>query len=239
MKAIKTKNRYSMSFLVILLVVVLSCCIIVGSVLAWLKVDYDQSNQDNTLGVVAIELYADGALVRQTDNENSPYIYSAVAGSTTRTINLKMRNVGTIDAIVRANISVYYLDDNGNRVTPILTETPSATNLIKLGFSGWVSDFVSPTIPTGYMFFDSKLSPYKINGVDTPANEKSIINTITLSGAQSSTIFYIEVRLNAVAYAGNIYRKIELGETDANNIPVEAYPFGIKESLPSNWNVWR
>lgn len=245
MKA-KTKNRYDISFLIVLFIVVLCFCVFVGSILAWLTIDYSFEDDNTVLGSVELELYANGTKVTGTTTTvngvnhwscDEPY---EVSGSTTsRTLNLKVRNAGNIDALVRATIRIYYLDENNNQVTVLLSSSPTLDNQISMSATGWVTNFPSETVAAGYMFYNSKISPYVVNGATVSSNEIEIINSITVASSQATTKFYVSVTVDGIAYAGNIYRKIELGETSSSDIPVSAYPFGTKETLPSAWTAWK
>jgi len=66
-----------------------------------------------------------------------------------------------------------------------------------------------------------------------------LFNQILLSEAQKDTTIYIDLTVEAVAYAGNIYKKMENNQTTAADIPVHALPFGLKEQLPAAWTAWR
>jgi len=67
----------------------------------------------------------------------------------------------------------------------------------------------------------------------------NLFNQILLSEAQKDTTIYIDLTVEAVAYAGNIYKKMENNQTTAADIPVHALPFGLKEQLPAAWTAWR
>jgi hypothetical protein len=164
--------------------------------------------------------------------------------------------MGTIDALVRVTLTIYYIDDYDNQATDtnkrpaLLSETnPTNKGFIKLTTTNWVYDFPNDTVVAGYMYYDNKLAPYikrepNTFGTDivettVSANNVSIVNSFVVSEAQKNTTFYIDVTVDAVAYDGNIYKKIENGETTINDIPVHALPFGKKESLPDEWETWK
>ena len=164
--------------------------------------------------------------------------------------------MGTIDALVRATIKIYYIgnnlkpaDDPSNQPVVFISETtPTVPGFIQLSTDAWVRDFPVDTVASGQMFYSEKVSPYKnrvpqadgsVIEETVTANNLPIINSITVSPAQIDTVFYVSVTLDAVAYDGNIYKKIENGETDEDNIPVYALPFGKKESLPADWEAWK
>ena len=257
------KEQYKFSFLIVLIVVVLCSCLLFGSVLAWLTRDYTYSDDDNLIGSVEMKIFANGTEVTGTTTTvegkttwvcNSPY--EIAGGNTNRdNINLKIRNTGTIDALVRATINIYYIDDYDNQATdtdkrPLLitANTPTVKGTANLYSSNWIYDFVSPTVACGYMFYNSRLSPYvlrepgDLDGVSTSivsSNEIDVISQILVSESQKNTTLYIDLTIEAVACDGNIYKKIENNEVESYDIPVYAYPFGLKEELPATWTAWR
>lgn len=259
------KSGYKVSFIVILTVVVLSFCLLVGSVIAWFTQTYNYNNTDNVIGSVEMKIYRNNEEIVGTVSEidgvtkwraNVPF---QITGDTlTRSdIGLTMRNVGTIDALVRATINIYYLDDysspqsNTNKRSAILVNsTPTEHGTIKLTTSNWVYDLAgNNNVAVGYLFYSTPLSPYVIKqpnagntgfeDVVRPANNVDIIDSFEVSQSQKNTVFYIDITIDAVAYDGNIYKKIENGQTDIDNIPVYALPFGTKESLPDSWEAWK
>ena len=236
---------------------------LIGTVSAWLMRTYSYNDSDNLIGSVEMKLYADGQEVVGTTTEieggtkwtcNAPYIISG--GNTTRLPKLTMRNMGTIDALVRVTMSLYYIDDYDNsaidtdkRPALLTSETPTVKGTVKMTTRNWIYGFPSETVAMGYMYYTNKLAPYvkrtpNQNNTDivetpVPANDIKLIDSIQVSSAQTNTIFYIDVTVDAVAYDGNIYKKIENGETSATDIPVYALPFGTKESLPDTWEAWK
>lgn len=261
----KNRNKYKVSFLVVLTVVVLSFCMLVGSVVAWLTRTYSYSDNDNLIGSVEMKIYNNNQEITGTTTEvggvtkwtcNTPFTVNG--GMTTRSnIGLTVRNVGTVDALVRVTISLYYIDDYDNVFTEtdkrpaiIVSETPTVSGTIKLTTTNWVYGLAgNNSVASGYMYYSTTLAPYvtRIPNVANPGhtevvvpeNNINIIDSFEVSEAQKNTIFYIDVTVDAVAYSGNIYKKIENGETSATDIPVYALPFGKKESLPASWEAWK
>jgi len=245
------------------MVVVLSFCVLVGSVVAWLTRTYSYNDNDTVIGSVEMKIYRNNEEITGSVSEidgvtkwrcNTPF--QITGGSLTRSdIGLTMRNVGTIDALVRATISIYYIDDYDNPATDtdkrpaiLVNTTPTESGTIKLTTNNWVYALAgSNAVAAGYMFYSTPLSPYIIREPNAgtgytetvvPGNNVDIIDSFEVSESQKNTVFYIDVTLDAVAYDGNIYKKIENGQTDIDNIPVHALPFGKKESLPSSWHAW-
>ena len=250
---IRSKSKLNIVWIALLLLVVLCSCLIL-STLSWLLKTYNYFDENSNIGKIEVAIYADGTKVTGTTVEeggvtrwqcNSPYVVSS--GNVLRSLNLKCRNEGTIDALVRATISIYYMEGTNKSTALIVSTTPTISGTINLDTTNWIKQFPSETVACGYMFLNSKLEPYTTNtindGTITPSTnangEISIVNQILVSEAQKDVVFYVDVTLDAVAYSGNIYQKIEDGETTSADIPVYAYPFGTKETLPSAWTAWR
>lgn len=248
-----SKRKTKPQALIILLIAVLCSCLILTTY-AWLIKNYSYLDDSNNIGKIDVQIYANNVKVIGTTTTtggvtkwNCDIPYEINGGNTVRTLNLKIRNEGTIDALVRAIVSVYYMEGTNKRVALIVSANPTADGTIKLDQSGWVLGFPESSVACGYMFYNSKLEPYtkkSLNGenITTATNSKgetSIINQIMTSTNQKSTKFYVDLTVDAVAYGGNIYKKIENNETTTADIPVTAYPFGVKESLPSTWTAWK
>lgn len=251
----KNKSKYNFAFVIVLITVVLCSCFIISITISWLTRLYNFENNTNQIGSIDIRLYANGTEVTGTYTTtedvttwecNQPY---EIVGNTNirDNINLTMRNLGTIDALVRATINIYYLEGTNKRTVLLSSGTPTNKGDISLDNAGWINDFPSPTVACGYVFYNSKVQPYynkTLNGeniVSTPVldNEISIINQILVSDLDKNVTFYVDVTLDAIAYDGNIYKKIENNQTSPTDIPVYALPFGTKESLPELWTAWR
>ncbi len=223
---------------------------------AWLKTSITVTNDSSGanpitdptthLGSVDVEIWYGGNKVSREDNNS---ITITCSGSTaTRTMNLAVRNMGTVDALVRATISIYYLDANNNKVTYLLLNSPTAENQCAITNTGWVNNLAgNNVVVSGYMFYNDRVHPYKEKDVDHTANggvvnaahEVTIISQVVLDSGSATKTFYIDVKVDACAYAGNIYQKIEANETNSSQIPVSAYPFGPKENLPVAWTAWQ
>ena len=254
MKEAKTRKN-QIAFVVLLLVVILCSCVLVGTFLAWLKDDDGvDSNGQIHLGEVGFAVYHDNVLVTSGQE-------IAVNGNNAiRNVNLKVRNTGTVSGLIRVTISIYYKDASGNNVPFIIVESPSALGQATFSATNWVyrmsggednTDInLGGGMTAGQMFYNAKIEPYinkslVDNGDGTTsvverevtANAVSIVSQILLSNAQASETIYMLVTVDGVAQSGNIYKKIEAGQTTSADIPVEAYPFGTPESLPEIWTA--
>ena len=142
------------------------------------------------------------------------------------------------------------MDNPSNRrVADITANTPTLAGSIQLTTNNWVRDFPVDTVAAGEMFCSTTVEPYISRtpnadgtGVEetiVSENSLTIIDSLTVSSSQQNAAFYVFVTIDAVAYDGNIYKKIENGETSATDIPVQALPFGKKDTLPESWEAWK
>lgn len=247
-------------FFVILIVLVVLCSSLILSTFAWLQEIYIFTDNNSHIGKIDVCLYANDTKVTGSVDDsgkwtcNTPYTISA-SSTTIRSLNLKMRNEGNIDALVRVTINVYYMENNNKRTALLVSSNPTTIGTISLDTSStWVTQFPSPSVACGYMFYNNKLPSYttqeisSTGGVTTGTNasgEVSIINSILVSDNQIDTTFYVDVTIDAVAYSGNIYKKIN-GKSESeitsmagtSELPVLAYPFGSKDNLPEAWTAW-
>lgn len=252
----KTKTRrHQIAFVVILLIVVLCSCVLVGSLLAWLKADDEvSSNGQLFLGESSFAIYNGNSQVSSGQE-------IAISGSTAiRTTDIKVRNTGTVDALIRATISIYYKDDSGNNVPFEIVSSPTSKGQATFSTLYWVFAMASGTtnedintgggMTSGYMYYNSQIEPYVSNilvdngdgttsvvSQDVPANAVTIVSQVLLSSEQVNETIYIKVAIDGIAYSGNIYKKVDSGLLDADSIPVEAYPFGTPDSLPDAWTA--
>ena len=261
----KVQNKGIYLYVVAITLVLILC----GSIFltySWLKTSVTITNDINNadpiedpitnLGEVDVEIYYNGSKVNREDV--NPITITCSGSDATRTINLKVRNAGTIDTLVRATISIYYLDTSNNRVVYLLVPSPSAENQCTLTNSGWINNLAADNaVASGYMYYNSKLEPYTRHYVNNGSvatttdttKEISIISQVALASTFANKTFYMDVKIDACAYAGNIYKKIYNNTVTANDVPVWAYPFGPYENLPgypftgtaqaSWWTAWQ
>ena len=273
---VQKKERHYWQFIALLVMVVVLSCVLVGSIIAWLEKDYTRESEGVHLGEVSLSLYANGLEINGTTSEHSdtngttwecdnPYLVPV--GGKTRTVNLKVRNTGNIDALLRATIRVYMIGTNNKQITFLLGEPQVITsNAVKIAMNttGWLQNFPENNqVASGYMYFNSLISPYVLNGTTTTANEVSVVSQIVVPDGYENTSIYISLTLDAVAYSGNIYKKIsELSPANISSgtaesvsgdtreyltftapsgfntdIPVKAFPFG--QTLPADWTLWQ
>ena len=261
MKRVETqeKGRYRIAFAVVLLIVLLTCCVFTGSILAWLKdKDTNSSSGELEIGSVDFEIYSGNTkltTIRNSADEkvvlttSSPLVVTG--NSAIRNIDLKIRNTGTVTAIMRVTLSIYFENDNGVRSVCLLSDTPTLFNQIDITNDGWINDF-APGVAMGYSYYNGQIKPYTIRTVGTDGtvtstdkteNAVSVLTQILASSTATSTKYYVDVSVEGVAYSGNIYK--EEADRDADleyEIPAEGagvYPFGKLENIPSLWTAWQ
>lgn len=258
MNNVRRQDGFRKAFVVVLILVLLSSCLFTGTLLAWLTQDTIRDSGDNIkIGSVDFDVYYNNSLVTSTKSNAGGVSTSTqneivLSGSSTiRSVNLKIRNSGTIDAIMRVTISIYQKDSNGNKVALVLSDTPSEDNQIAMQSDGWIRDLKSG-VTSGYMYYNDIINPYTIRRIthnddgsesvtsqDITAHAVSVISQILVPSAMSSTTYYMSVTVEGVAYKGNIYQETA-DKNDGKNyqIDVEAYPFGLPSTLPSTWTAW-
>lgn len=262
------ERKYYKGFIAVLMIVLLSCCIFVGSLLAWLTdEDIHRSEGIIKIGAVDFDIYNGNTkitTIKHNSEESSAIIVSptskaveVLGGSTIRDINLTIRNTGTVSAIMRITFAIYYLDDNGDRCPCILASTSTFDNHISITNSGWVNDFSniddgdesSNTAVAGYSYYNSQIHPYTIRTAhnltgeittqDVTAHAVPVITQMLVPESQKNTTYYIEViQVDGVAYSGNIYQE-DTRKDGEYDVPVQAYPFGHVEDLPAAWTAWK
>ena len=118
---------------------------------------------------------------------------------------------------------------------------------IKISHADWVSKFPNSSISAGELYYNEKLQPYTQSTIDDDGiitsneitgNAKYIISSITTHESEINRTLYMDVTVDAIAYSGNIYKKIANNQTSSQDIPVMAYPFGEMSSLPVGWDVY-
>ena len=134
----RRQGGYKKSFVIVLIAVLLSSCIFIGTMLAWLTQDITSESTGIHLGEVDLELYLNETkLVASTSNASGVTKITASeivlsGGTTIREVDLSVRNTGNIDAIIRATISIYFKNENGDRVTLIIEDDITLDNGIPI-----------------------------------------------------------------------------------------------------------
>lgn len=253
----KTKNGYKISFLIVLTIVVLSFCICVGSVAAWLRVDYTRRSEGLELGTVKLELWDGSTQINGTNVSNGEVISThatltiPTSANVTRLLGVKVRNVGTISCLVRVQFKIYYKEYDNDEVVVLLNTTAGTTNNINyasIDHSGWIAKLPNSNVAAGELYFNSQLAPYVSTTIDDNGNitnetisnnAKNIISSITTVDSEKTRVLYMDITADAIAFSGNIYKKTEDPNYDTTDVPVEAYPFGLKSELPAGWTAYK
>lgn len=235
------RNKYLVSFVAILAIVVLVSCALVGTVLAWLKWRNDDpyASEGTKLGTVAVAIVADGNSVSYTSSHNQSgvwkceHTYSVPKGSTTRSLNLKVRNTGDIDALIRVNIRVYN-SENVNYLVGEPAVLDSGAVRVRLDTTSWYRTFSA--FAGGQMYLNEVLEPYTINGSTNADGEVDIISKITVpSGCQTDNI-YVAVTVEAVSHSGNIYKKIYEYQNSHSGSSYITTVASVDPLLSANWS---
>ena len=268
------ESQYKRLFLIVLLAVVLSFCVVVGSVVAWLQETQTGGTGDDmiTIGVIDFEIYNGSTKMTTRKNEISgltsfttnEFVIPANASSEIRnSLNLTIRNTGTIDALVRATLEIYYKDESGNKHNLYIVTTTPSNNQISLDNTGWVND-LKDNAAVGYTYYNAKVKPYvqkslkvtvnadgttteSLESVEKSENAIKVFSGIRVPSDKKSVNYYATLTVDGIAYAGNIYQ--EVADKTANkeyDIPTEGqygtsyvFPFGVPEGLPSGWTAWK
>lgn len=255
----KKSNGQRSIIAVVLIVVLLSSCALIGSLIAWLT-DEDVITDPNeiVIGSVDFEIYNNGTkitTVKSTSdgtspNEVSTTTSSAVAitgNSTIRDVGITIRNTGTVAAIMRVSLRVYYMSGTTKIACILKDDGFTLDNQIAIDNTNWVNRLAQNNqVASGYTYYNKVIQPYTISQLNSDgdrvtqnitANEVELMQEILVPESMKDTTYYIELTVEGVAHAGNIYQE----EADTvKDIPVEAYPFGIlTEDLLSEWIAWR
>lgn len=251
------RNKYKSAFMVVLIAVLLSSCIFIGTVLAWLTQDITRTNENVlNIGSVDFEIY-NGAVKISSTKSNHEGVVTGTSQEVSITAssehisnieNIKIRNTGTINAIIRVTLSIYTKDENNNKVPMIIKSSPSSSNEINIQNDGWINDF-DDDVSSGYVYYNGQIEPYYVRTSapkdgsevtqELTARAVPVVRMMQIPDSMVGETYYITLTVEGVAYKGNIYQ--ELSEGANGSIPadgVDAYPFGLPSTLPSAWTAW-
>ena len=238
----KARNRYKLSFLIVLLLVVLSLCVFIGVTYSALKQDFKYETGTLDSDNKPKEDYMEMGTVSINVLKGAELLTSASTISVTDGLQITIKNTGNIRCLVRVAYKFY----NTKSQSPLVVSTTPKTGEMKLQFGdNWVNQTPKnyTNLSCGYAYYNLRLnptqtSPYGIidkqnNGNPQP-NQIDLFKTLDVFDNDIK----LELSVEAIAYSGNIYQ--ELAQEEATrDIPVKAYPFGTKESLPSGWTAWQ
>ena len=228
---------YKLIMAVVLIVVLLTSSILVGSVLAWLedREDFDDGGNIH-IGSVDFDIYNGSTLITSTKNNAEGITPTDLTTATSnevvvegddttaiRDLSITIRNTGTVTAIMRVTLTVKYEDDSGNKQQCLLagddkTSDTMLFNQIRITNTGWVNDFsANNAVAAGYTYYDSQIKPYTIRSVngtgevvsqDVSANAVTLMSQILVPNSMKTRKYYISITVEGVAHSGNIYQEI-------------------------------
>lgn len=175
--------------------------------LAWLKyrVDIDNTATPSNIGFVDFEIYKGDTKIEGTDGV---YTIQCDSSGFYRSAHLSIRNVGDISALLRLEMSIYYLEGTNkcnlqsNHVDSIGLNADMVNQ-----YAG--NDMV--TIYSGAIYYNKVMQPYNINGVDVTNNSVDLLTDFNMVAGFDGNAeeFYIDItNVSMIAYTGNIYKKI-------------------------------
>ncbi len=240
----KKRNKYIISFVAMLAIVVLVSCALVGTVLAWLKWRNDDpyESEGTKLGTVAVAIVADGNSVSHTTSHSQngvwkcEHTYSVPKGGTTRSLNLKVRNTGDIDALIRVSIRVYKSENINYLVTDTTPQKDSTSGAVSINLdtAGWFRNF--GVVASGEMYLNKVLEPYTVDGKTNADGQVDIISKITVPSECRGDNIFVAVTVDAISHSGNIYKKIyEYQNSHSGSTYITTVP-STNPLLSVNWS---
>ena len=253
-------SRIKAIMAIVLVVVLLSCCVLVGSLVAWLTDEDTISTNpgDIVIGHVDFDIYngstkitsykstADGLDPDDISTATSNVV-ELTGSNAIKNVNIKIRNTGTVAAIMRVTLKVYFLNDDDQMQVCLIRTGSTFTDdkQIVIDNSGWVNMF-NGDVAVGYTFYNDVIQPYTISHLDSSgnkvsqtvtANEVSLMTSILVPDSMKAKKYYISLTIDGVAHSGNIYQELAAGQ--GGSIPKEAYPFGVLTStFLTDWTAW-
>ncbi len=231
------KSIFNNRFFIFMCSVALVLVVAIGVTFAWLS-DLVTNEGDATIGEVGIEIYNNGVKINGEIAEDGSYMAGAPVAVTFGTdksaisLNLSVKNTGTIPGIVKCFIAI--TDDQGphNHYTDLEgAQWIIQTNQVSVTQNNWVTLYDDPDISDQY-FYNSFLNE------QLAANAtKNIISSVQpiADGFEEQTI-YIFIRAEIVAYSGNAYQV----DTPQNPVQDKDKPFGVLTTeFLQTWTAWK
>ena len=219
-----TKHNRKM-VLTIAISVFLAVVLATGITLAVLT-DLFTDTSTPTIGSIEAGLYTDSGatLISGTYDGTNGYIIGSpiiitLPGSMspgTATLDLSIKNTGTIDAIARIFISIHY------------DGLVAGTSQLAFNNAGWVNSFESAGTWFLYSYYNSVATPNTVIPIGTTIQvlDEDLLNKNV----------EIMVRVDMVAYSGNAYQI----EADGATVADADKPFGVLDSgFLSGWTAWQ
>lgn len=226
-------NRLIIAIFSVAIVIVMG----LGVTFAWLTDRYNKKG-DTTIGQVGIEIYSGTTKLNGTLDADGNYTVGQPlkvefgALNTKKTVDISIKNTGTIPGIVRCFIAIttdegphdHYTDLDGAKYVV-------KTNQMSITQNNWVTLYDDELINDCY-YFNSFLNE------QIPANtSKSIISDMTpIADGLNNTSVYVYIRAEIVAYSGNAYQV----DTVDNPVADIDKPFGVLTTdFLNTWTAWR
>lgn len=225
----KRKNIINISIIVLCLSLI---ALIIGYSFAWLT-DIFNDDENANIGEVKIEIYDGETKLNGIEKEDGSYelgtAYAVNLGDvgSKAELNLKVKNTGTINGIVRCFVTISTVVGPSEGFTDLDGAMYLATNnQLTVESPDWVDLYDDPDLVGvyGYNMF--------LNKVLAPNAENKIFNSFTVVSEVENTTVYVKLRADIVAHSGNAY---QIDSTE-NPVADKDKPFGVltKEFL----DVW-
>jgi hypothetical protein len=175
--------------------------------LAWLKYrrDVDNTTTPSSIGFVDFEIYKANTKINGT---NGVYTIQCDSSGFYRSSHISIRNVGNISALLRFEMSIYYMDGTNKC-------NLQSNHVDSIGLNSEMVDVYAGndvvTIYSGAVYYNNIIQPYNINGVNVADNIVSILTDFNMVAGFSANVetFYVDItNVSMIAYTGNIYKKI-------------------------------
>ena len=201
------KTKYDYIFGMIALVVLVSVFTAVSITLAWLRYmeSIDNTETPSNIGIVDFKVYKDSDEI--TIN-NGVYTIPCTGTGYLKSAGLKIYNTGTIDALIRFEMNIYYINGSNQKISLLSSDIDSIvmdSNLID------TFPTVGVSIYSGAVYYNRQIVPYVIEGQNVASNILNVLESFTLrdSSVLVDKTFFVDItNVSMIAYSGNIYKKI-------------------------------
>ena len=202
------QTKYNYIFGIILCLVMLSVFSAINVTLAWLtfRKDLDNTDTPSNIGVVDFKVYKNN---QEIEIEDGVYTITCDKEDLYNSAFINIRNVGTISAIIRFEMNIYYINAEGIKTN---IHSGDVTNIaLNENFVDVFAGNASNTIYSGAIYYNKVFEPYNINGVDVTDNIMWVLEDFTFENSynhKEETIYVDISNVSMIAYTGNIYKKI-------------------------------
>lgn len=229
----KQKSLINISTIVVGLMLI---ALIIGYSFAWLTDIFNDDGNAN-IGEVKIEIYDGDTKLNGTQKEDGSYelgsAYAVNLGDvgSVATLNLKVKNTGTINGIVRCFVTISTVVGPSEGFTDLDGASYLATDKqLTVESPDWVDLYDDPLLEGvyGYNMF--------LNKVLAPNADNLIFTNFKVVDEVANTTVYVKLRADIVAHSGNAYQI----DSEENPVADKDKPFGVltKEFLDS-WTAYK